>query len=154
MYHNLVGSDVIYYADAEVRITSKQALFSGQAYPLAGMRGARVISWPTGPIGIATISLVCFSCALVTLVVTLFGPPSERTLNGPGAYFAYLLLALGMGVPLVFVLRTKYIVQLDAPVGLLEALRTDDKGYAENVARTVNLAIEEHGTISTEQPTV
>jgi len=74
--------------------------------------------------------------------LTLFGVFGRGLyLDSPPTFAAYLLIALGIVVPILIAARLRYVVVLDTLSGPVELFRTGEEKYAKGIATTLNLAL-------------
>jgi hypothetical protein len=127
-------TEVIYYSDNGVRVTSTRFIVDSITFPLQGITSIRAIHIPVSK----TASIILFVVGLIMFFAG-FG-----TNNGGGLIILGFILA-AIAVYWFNILKDDYGVQITTSAGESKPLVSKNQKYIENVTRALNEAIIHRG---------
>lgn len=126
-------SEVSYYQEGDITITSARAMLGSKTYAMANITS---VSMGTIPPDRALGVLV----VLVGLLISVCSGMAVLENNNAGGIFLGLIV-VGVGVVIAASKKTKYVVKIGSASGESNALVATDEEYIQKIVDAVNEAI-------------
>jgi hypothetical protein len=124
-----------YYHDATVLVTNTRAVIENKTYAMSNITSVSMATIPAN----RTAGIICIVIGVIGLVAGLSSSSSQGTCAGIGILFAII------GVVLLMVAKTQYVVRVGSASGESNALQSTDQTLIQKIVNAMNEAIIKRG---------